>query len=212
VVAIIAVLVALLLPAIQQARDSAKTVYCANNLRQIGTVFLNYANDYNGWLPWSYHTWSPPNYMWRIVLLNVYFPNQDIGKMPIFHCPADKSDPDLDFDYGMNAYINNQETSWGPGEGKFGFIYQTDRLPYPSRTVLVGDNGALPKTHGANSCLVPWWNAYPSQIVGRHRGGANLLFCDGRVAWYKGYPLPYPTNWEQRYITDNTIWIPWQAD
>jgi prepilin-type N-terminal cleavage/methylation domain-containing protein/prepilin-type processing-associated H-X9-DG protein len=51
VIAIIAVLAAILLPSLQKARDKAKTIACANNLRQIGLFFRMYADDNNGSLP-----------------------------------------------------------------------------------------------------------------------------------------------------------------
>jgi prepilin-type N-terminal cleavage/methylation domain-containing protein/prepilin-type processing-associated H-X9-DG protein len=50
VVGIIAVLVAILLPSLGRARESAKTTKCASNLRQIGMAILMYANDNRGYL------------------------------------------------------------------------------------------------------------------------------------------------------------------
>jgi len=51
VVAIIATLIALLLPALGKARDIAKTVTCTSNMKQVGLGFALYRNDYRGLLP-----------------------------------------------------------------------------------------------------------------------------------------------------------------
>lgn len=71
VVAIIAVLIAILLPSLGRARSSAKTTACAANLHSIGQITMMYTNMY-GSLPWGdYNTGnSALSTRWAALLLN----------------------------------------------------------------------------------------------------------------------------------------------
>ena len=51
VIAIIAILAAMLLPALGRARVMAKCISCAGNMRQVGTLMVVYSGDYNGYCP-----------------------------------------------------------------------------------------------------------------------------------------------------------------
>ncbi|HEX4124080.1 MAG TPA: type II secretion system protein [Tepidisphaeraceae bacterium] len=53
VIGIIAVLIAILMPALEAARDQATTIECESNLRQLGLITIMYATEYQGFLPFS---------------------------------------------------------------------------------------------------------------------------------------------------------------
>ena len=92
VIAIIAILASMLLPALSSARETAKRVACAGNLRQLGLAFSMYADDSNDYLPpWDEVTTTGAN-SWPI-LIGGYFNYSTKGAQgtwgpPIFHCPS----------------------------------------------------------------------------------------------------------------------------
>jgi len=106
VIGIIALLISMLLPALNKARDQAQVTACSSNLRQVGQAIHMYANDNRQWIPPTFRDatpgindftpiFSPGNYLTRdkIRLLLVYpfgdgkqayLPNADV-----FFCPND---------------------------------------------------------------------------------------------------------------------------
>jgi len=104
VIAIIGVLVALLLPAVQQSREAARRMQCANNLKQIGIAITSFCEVNKGMFPRSTHSTMDYEKTW-IYTLAPYMENVD--KIRI--CPNDpKGDERLSekgTSYVLNEYI-----------------------------------------------------------------------------------------------------------
>ena len=89
VIAIIAILAGMLLPALNNARQRARTANCTSKLKQIGTIAMLYAQDNDDVAPPALIQWGG-NYAWA-TLLGPYAPDRgyESGDNTLFHCPAD---------------------------------------------------------------------------------------------------------------------------
>jgi len=68
VTAILSLLSAMVLPALQKARESARRIQCANNMHQIGVAFRMFQDDNGGKLPWSWKAASGDSDNWESFL------------------------------------------------------------------------------------------------------------------------------------------------
>ncbi len=187
VIAIIAILASMLLPALSKARERARTITCAGNLKQVGTGWFMYAGDHNDTvMSFSHGGWDGPvvdggQNQWRFLL----FPY--ITDWQVFLCPVGRNNYNMESkasqmlnNYGYNSYAS--------GLQKIGAIRK------PSQMVAFADSH-----HWNASQYSGWLMAFaggagytgrlgdPSadaskQVLSNTRHeGSNIAFCDGHV-------------------------------
>ena len=104
VVAIIGILIALLLPAVQAARQSAATTRCKNNLKQIGLAIHMYADFSNGSFPATWHAGSPEQ-SW-IYTIAPFLENVDRMRLCPYDPNGDERLKHKGTSYVINGYIS----------------------------------------------------------------------------------------------------------
>jgi prepilin-type processing-associated H-X9-DG protein/prepilin-type N-terminal cleavage/methylation domain-containing protein len=180
VIAIIAILAGMLLPALNKAREKARTATCLSNMRQWGLAIGMYADDWQDYLPpegQAFAAVSASPYAWYNVLppyinapslITLYTQ----GKPPlpsaksIYSCPSSKysgtpTDAVPYYMYGMNGRMDPNGTP----------LFKRGEAVKPSETVMFCENdGSVSSSNGRYA-------------IARHSGGSNLTFADGHAQW-----------------------------
>ncbi len=215
VIAIIAILAAMLLPALARAKDKAKAVADINNNKQIGLAFMMYAGDSSEYLPpLNTGTWPgvTPDWWFKILDQGKYLTSSATSNN-VWRCTAVK---DTDIDPGTVAFFKSPCEGYGPLEGNslttgiIRYALNSDGSRLGSRKVtqlrrasqlwLIGDVG-YPRTgqtldRQPSSYLTEittkqpnptggWTFAPYKQPAARHNGRAIFSFCDGHVESWK---------------------------
>jgi len=198
VIAIIAILAAMLLPALAKAKSKAHRTVCTSNLKQVGLVMAMYMSDYRDTFPYTPAGW------WRMPLIDL---------------------PGLQHNY---ISTNNRAFYRCPSERGLGFNYQlliaqgqtgmTNQLPFSSsyyyyatfyRNRVKVSSVTRPTQKAVQVCFASANNALFNTDLnpprnGAHGDGLNWLFVDGRSQFAKWKQMtPCSANLDRPYNYDN---------
>ena len=189
VIAIIAIIAALLLPAISQSKRRAQQIQCINNLHQLGVglqVILSNDHGYPLYIEVKYSTWIS---QLEIEGLGVSKPATNFFRMGVWHCPADQQ-PSLSYGYNAFGFGNYTNTLGLSGHYSINSNILITLAPIsesevaePSDMMAIGETfvpnaasfirgskdyfaNSLEENHHASLC---------------HQGKANVVFCDGHI-------------------------------
>jgi prepilin-type N-terminal cleavage/methylation domain-containing protein len=187
VIAIIAILAGMLLPALAQAKERAKRIWCVNNLKNLGTALRMYADDANDFFPMRGGSLSN---RWPVALQDGY---KDVR---ILYCPSDGPSPERNGrDSGIEAlvalrsYIFNGFNDYFTNQSPDGKAIKDSVIEEPTDTIVFGEK-ITSSGH--------WWMDYYASDddrqleesrhlarVNSQAGGSNYAFADGGARYLR---------------------------
>ncbi|MDF2440355.1 MAG: hypothetical protein JWN98_1339 [Abditibacteriota bacterium] len=173
VIAIIAILAAILFPVFARARENARRSSCQSNLKQVGLGLLQYRQDYDELFPvQASGTLTDSDVRWAYAI------QPYVKSEQLLQCPSDTVAPPEGPTLFDRAKTSGFTDYWYNGNLADPANPTSDaRLTYPANTVMNGD--------GVGSAASYYAQKMPGAAAGRHLEGANFVFVDGHVKWYK---------------------------
>ncbi len=206
VIAIIAILAAMLLPALSKAREKARAISCVSNLKQVGLAIQMYCDQHNGHFFDSWQKIADGSTMgWATLLMYCGTMPEASGNTSAFLCPSNTVDHYTGDVYSKNpsgqafkanyVYNNNFSAKWydsSSNDNQPKQILTIDRLFKPSGTGLITEGGDRSATaNDATDTDIAFW---PKQIATGdeylkfeyiHNNALNVTFADGHVETVK---------------------------
>lgn len=196
VISIIAILAAMLLPALNRAREAGRRVSCMNNMKQLMTVVTMYWDDGKYSMPANY----PSGHTWIYYLID-HSPsifkssNSDIFASKCLRCPTIFGLPafqsklsSLGFSTCTTTIYNNWiEPSPGSAWVNHGLpVFQPARMRFPSKQFVFADNNPDTFYIVTQQYAYPFYpgrvyNNKPSQVGFYHSNRTNVSWGDGHV-------------------------------
>lgn len=209
VIAIIAILACMLLPALNQARKKGHAVSCMSNQKQTMLAQIQYSNDYSGYMVVLVPYKSPGQWENWVTLLTREFSNT--GALPqtkkgylssnVIRCPGNPSDLKRDVSWGYYGFCKKSlNTARKDKMGDFLIsidtstlrqcVYIINRMKLPSKTPLLADTIASGSGPRRGQGIWYWQpdnlsETHTSNNTGlhlAHSGKANIGFGDGHVS------------------------------
>ena len=207
VIAIIAILAALLLPALNKARERGMTARCLGNVKQLGQYSSRYSMEFHDYIPLAANnpgesnTWGPS---WIPLLWRYAHPGDKMSASKIvtnlqtagantFICPSFKVEANYYSGYSMNWNVN-MKNNYNRPSIEYQERRKTHFTKYPSRTFLIiddsglfpysarGEIGRLLTIQGLNAARCSASDVSRTWVT-RHGGMAlNVSYLDGHAA------------------------------